>query len=424
MIRFLFKGLLRDRHRSLFPILIVIIGVMLTVLLHCWIMGVMGDMVDYNAKFLTGHVKVMTHGYKDKIDQLPNDFALLEVSNLIEELNNEFPEMTWVKRIRFGGLLDTPDEKRETRTQGFVIGLAIDLLTEENSEISRLNIEKALVRGQLPKKTGEILISKEFAKKLDVKPKDEVMLLSSTMHGSMATENFTISGTVEFGAAMLDRGSMIIDISDAQNVLDMNDASGEILGYFKNGLYNDRKAEEVTKQFNAKYTKTKDEDEPVMMRLKEQNDLASMLDYISKMVGYFVVGFVSTMSIVLWNAGLIGGLRRYGEVGVRLAIGENKNHVYRSLIYESVLIGIFGSVIGTVIGLGFSYILQTKGINVGSMMKNATMMFPNVFRAHITPTAYFIGFLPGLFSTVLGTVLSGIGIYKRKTAQLFKELEA
>jgi putative ABC transport system permease protein len=425
MIRFLFKGLLRDRHRSLFPILIVIIGVMLTVLLHCWIMGIMGDMVDYNAKFLTGHVKVMTHGYKDKIDQLPNDFALLEVSNLIEELNNEFPEMTWVKRIRFGGLLDTPDEKRETRTQGFVIGLAADLFSENSSEISRLNIEKALGEGgHLPKKTGEILISEEFAKKLDVKLKDEVMLLSSTMHGSMATENFTISGTVEFGAAMLDRGSMIIDISDAQNVLDMNDASGEILGYFKNGLYNDRKAEEVTKQFNAKYTKTKDEDEPVMMRLKEQNDLASMLDYISKMVGYFVFGFVFAMSIVLWNAGLIGGLRRYGEVGVRLAIGENKNHVYRSLIYESVLIGIFGSVIGTVIGLGFAYILQTKGINVSSMIKSATMMFPNVFRAHITPPAYFIGFLPGLFSTVLGTVLSGIGIYKRKTAQLFKELEA
>jgi len=29
-----------------------------------------------------------------------------------------------------------------------------------------------------------------------------------------------------------------------------------------------------------------------------------------------------------------------------------------------------------------------------------------------------------LISTVIGTMLSGIGIYKRKTAQLFKELEA
>ncbi len=51
------------------------------------------------------------------------------------------------------------------------------------------------------------------------------------------------------------------------------------------------------------------------------------------------------------------------------------------------------------------------------------MMMPTVFRANITTTAYYLGFIPGLFSVVLGTMLSGIGIYKRKTAQLFKELE-
>jgi putative ABC transport system permease protein len=49
---------------------------------------------------------------------------------------------------------------------------------------------------------------------------------------------------------------------------------------------------------------------------------------------------------------------------------------------------------------------------------------PAVFHTRITPTAFFIGFIPGLVSTVIGTMLSGIGIYKRKTAQLFKELEA
>jgi hypothetical protein len=29
-----------------------------------------------------------------------------------------------------------------------------------------------------------------------------------------------------------------------------------------------------------------------------------------------------------------------------------------------------------------------------------------------------------VISTVVGTMLAGVGIYKRKTAQLFKELEA
>ena len=51
------------------------------------------------------------------------------------------------------------------------------------------------------------------------------------------------------------------------------------------------------------------------------------------------------------------------------------------------------------------------------------MMYPSVIRAKITKETYYIGFFPGLFSTVFGTALSGIGIYKRQTAQLFKELE-
>ena len=57
-------------------------------------------------------------------------------------------------------------------------------------------------------------------------------------------------------------------------------------------------------------------------------------------------------------------------------------------------------------------------------MKDATILMPTVFHTRITSPAFFIGFIPGLFSTVIGTMLSGIGIYKRKTAQLFKELEA
>jgi putative ABC transport system permease protein len=130
------------------------------------------------------------------------------------------------------------------------------------------------------------------------------------------------------------------------------------------------------------------------------------------------------MSVVLWNSGLIGGLRRYGEIGVRLAIGENKGHIYRAMILESVVIGVFGSAVGTVIGLSLAFYLQVHGFNIGNMMENATMMMPNVLRASITPPAYFIGLIPGLFATVLGTSLSGIGIYRRQTASLFKELEA
>ena len=65
MIKFLFKGLLRDKHRSLLPIVVVVLGVMLTVTMHGYMGGVLGDMVDMNAKFSTGHVKIMTKAYAE-----------------------------------------------------------------------------------------------------------------------------------------------------------------------------------------------------------------------------------------------------------------------------------------------------------------------------------------------------------------------
>ena len=129
------------------------------------------------------------------------------------------------------------------------------------------------------------------------------------------------------------------------------------------------------------------------------------------------------MSIVLWNTGLIGGLRRYQEFGIRIALGEEKGHIYKTLIYEAVLIGIIGSVTGTLLGITLTLFMQSHGIDISGMMENATMMMPTVMKSKFTPELLYIGFIPGLFAMVIGNMLSGIGIYKRETATLFKELE-
>ncbi|MCH8012241.1 MAG: ABC transporter permease [Candidatus Marinimicrobia bacterium] len=423
MIRFLIKGLLRDWHRSLFPVMIVTIGVWITVFLQAWITGVFTDMIDYNARFSTGHVKVMTWAYAENADQIPNDLALLGVDEIMTQLQQEYPEMTWVKRIQFGGLLDVPDEHGETRSQGPVMGMGVDLLSPESTEILTLNIENSLVKGRMPQRSGEVLISDELAGKLEVSLGETATLLSSTMYGSMAMHNFTIVGTVRFGVAVMDRGALIADITDIQLALDMIDAAGEVLGYFENNVYDDSKAAAIAERYNAAFRESDDEFVPIMGNLKDLSNLGEYLDYASYFSGIIITVFVLVMSIVLWNAGLLGGLRRYGEVGLRLAIGEHKGHIYRSLIYESIIIGFIGSVIGTGFGLGAAYWLQVKGLDISSMMKNVTMMLPTVFRASVTTETYYIGFFPGLFSTVLGTALSGIGIYKRQTAQLFRELE-
>ncbi len=423
MIKFIFKGILRDRSRSLLPIIVISLGVFLTVFMSGWMKGIFTDMIDMSAKFQTGHVKVMTRSYAENQNQLPNDLALLGVEEILTNLNSDYPNMEWVKRINFGGLLDVPDENGETRAQGPAAGKAVDLLSPNSTEVDRMNIKNSIVKGSIPNKAGEALISNDFAEQFGVDVGDDVTIFGSTMYGSMMFKTFKVSGTISFGSTVLDRGAIIVDISDAQLALDMEDASSEILGYFKEGTYDDVLAESVKTKFNAKYSNADDEFSPQMFKLRDQNGLDELLARAESMSGIMVFIFVLAMSIVLWNTGLLGGLRRYSEYGIRLALGENKGHIYKTIIYEALLIGFIGSVVGTIMGLGACYYLQENGIDFSSMMKNVNMMLPPVYRAAVSPELFYIGFFPGLIAMTLGNALAGYAIYKRKTAQLFKELE-
>lgn len=424
MIRFILKGILRDKHRSVLPIIVTATGVMLTVVFHSWLTGVLHDSIEYNARFSSGHVKIVTPAYFRNIDQMPNDFAVLETDKLIGEISRLYGEMEWVERIHFAGLVDIPDENGETIAQGPALGFGIDMLSESSKEMERMNIPGALKEGRLPAKKGEVLLSESFATKLGVKPGDPLTLIGSTMYRELAIYNFILSGTVEFGTKALDRGTIITDIADARSALNMEDSAGEILGFIKDEYFDEEITNGIISDFNKRYYIEEDRFSSQMISLKDQNNMGVFVDYSNKLLGILLMIFVLAMSIILWNTGLLGGLRRYGEFGMRLAIGEEKNHLYRMMIYESVMISLLGSFLGVTLGLLISSYLQEYGIDLGIMMENATIMIPSVFRARITTQTIYIGFIPGVLSTIIGTMLAGIGIYRRQTAKLIKELQS
>lgn len=424
MIRFLCLGLWRDRSRSLFPLLTVVIGVMLTVVMFSWIKGFTENFLGTSARLGSGHVAVMSRAYAGERDQLPNDLALTGVQGLLERLHRDFPSFAWTPRIRFAGLLDVPDEKGETRAQGPVGGLAVDLFSPGSPEPAILDLEPTLVGGALPAGRGEVLLAHELASRLGLAPGASVTLIAGTMFGGMATANLTVAGTFRFGAPAMDRGMILMDVADARAVLDMDDAAGEIAGFFHSGFYDRRAAEAAAARFNTRFASSQD---PFALRMDTLITLSGMgqfLGYMDTILGAIVAVFLATMFIVLWNTGLMGNIRRYGEIGVRLAMGETKGRVYRSLIGEAAIIGLAGSLIGTVLGLALAFYVQAHGLDFGNIMKNASLLMTTRFHTHVTAAAYVIGFIPGLAATVLGAATAGRAIYKRQTSRLLKELEA
>jgi putative ABC transport system permease protein len=424
MIRFLMRGLVRDRARSLFPAITVIAGVALTVFLQTYLTGINSNMSDASAAFSTGHIKVVSRAAVKEGEQASNELAMNNVAMLVDQARHEFPRLLWTPRIRFAGLLDIPDDTGVTKAQAPIFGFGVDLLSPDSVDRRIMKLERSIVRGRLPSARNEVLISEGLANQLGIGPGAVATLISTTMFGSMSTGNFTVAGTVDFGVRAMDRGAMIGDIVDLQATLDMEDSAGEILGLFQDSLYHRAEADAVAAAFNARWTKSDDEFSPTALTMHGQPGVSELMDYIDVVTGAIIAIFAVVMSIVLWNAGLIGGLRRYGEIGLRLAFGEDKGRVYRAMLIEAAAIGLFGSIVGTILALLPAYWLQVHGWDLGYLFANSSLMLNNVIRTEITPVAFVIGFVPGLLANVVGSAIAGIGIYKRQTATLMKELEA
>ena len=426
MIKFLTKGLLRDRTRSFFPVLVITISVAIVVFASGFMTGTMNSLLLDTAVILSGHEKIVTRAYNEESMLMPNDLALLETDKLIDKLEKECPNFFWTPRITFAGLLDVPDEKGDTKSQGPVIGMGIDFFTDESRQIEIWEIERNLVSGALPVNKNDALISSKLAEKLNILVGEQATFIGSTMDNAFTTYNYNIVGTFNLRKGQADRQMMLVDISGAREALDMDNAASAIFGFSHDLFYDDAAAVALRTNYNNIESDTLDIFSPYMLALRDGNQMGTMVDMSNAMLAIMGSVFLVIVMVVLWNMGLMNGLRRYGEVGLRLAIGEPKGHVYRSLIMEAVIIGLFGTVIGTGLGLSLTYYVQENGIDYTKGMEalsNSSMVMPNIFYAQVTPDLLYIGFFPGVLATVFGTMLAGLAIYKREMSQLFKELE-
>lgn len=424
MFKFLVIGLMRDRNRSLMPIIVVALGVLLTVYMYTYMKGVFGEALNIAATFDSGDVKITSRSYYAEKDQTPNDLALENTGDLLGQLRSDYPELAWAERIKFMGLIDAFDENRVTRTQSGVRGVAIDLLGSDSSDRDRWQLELALSAGQVPDKPRDILISLQLAEQMKIKVGEEVTLITNTVNGAMSAVNLTVSGTVYFGVGFMDRNLILADLEDIRWILDMEGWTAELLGFFDLPFYDDEIATAFTEEFNLKHSdSSEDPYGPLMTTMLDDSGMREYFSYGENAGSIVIFVMITAMGIVLWNAGLMSGIRRYGEMGLRLAVGESKGHVYRSLLGESLAVGLAGTVIGTILGLGASFYLQEVGIDISNIMGDAEIPFPTILRARINGMAFVIGIFPGVMSTLLGAALSGLAIYKRNTAALFKELE-
>ena len=426
MIRFLFKGLIRDLSRSLSPIVIITLVVGIIIFFAGFLNGIYNSLFFNAALINSGHVKVVSYAYNEEYQLLPNDLALLEIDDLKNALESQYSDYLWTPRITFAGLLDVPDQRGETLSQSPVMAFGIDFLSDESEQIEIWNLEDKIIEGRVLSQKDEILISEKLSQRLDISSGNTVTFIGSTMHGGFTTYNYLVSGIFDLNMGPVDKDMILVDLEGARFALDMNNAASEILGYERGLFFNNEETVSMRNHFNIEQLDTTDIYRPFMLALRDSNQMGTLIDFSDSIMMIILVVFLIVVTLVLWNMGIMSGLRRYGEIGMRLAIGETKNHVFNSMIIESLIIGILGSIFGTVLGITITSYFERVGLDYSkaiNSLSSSNFAIPNIFYPQVTPELFYIGFIPGILATVFGTMLAGHAIYTREMAQLFKELE-
>jgi len=430
LIGFWFRGLFRDKSRFLFPFTVVTVGVALVVALVGFMEGVFMGMIDMTANIDSGHLRLVNKSFYDEEHLRPLDRSLANQQETHDWLDqHSAPEVDWSPRIRWGAILDVPDEQGETRSQTPVVGMAMDLISPDSKEVVRLHLKSSLIKGTLPKGFNEMLMGIKLAEVLQVSVGQTVTLLSQSFDGGLVTDNYKIAGLLQFGISAMDKKMVLIDLASAQNTFYMEDMVTDWLGYFPSSASFDR-YEEVKERMNASlvdWTPPKDwakDDVPIVLSIRDQQNIGAIADKFSVIKGFVVGIFTFLMVLVLWNAGILSGIHRYGEMGLRLAFGEPHWKLIMTLAIEGLWIGILGSVAGSLLGGAFAWYLQEVGINMGDNFAQTGLMINDVVRARVTMGGFVQGIVPGILASVAGALVASMAIFKRSEANLFRELEA
>jgi len=432
MIAFLFRGILRDKSRFLFPFSIVAIGVTLVITLVGFMEGVFMGMIDMTANLDAGHLRLVNKPFYDEEHLRPLDRSLAAQSETLNWLKKNSPEKTrWSPRIRWGALLDVPDKNGDTVSQTPIVGMALDLKDKKSLELKRLRLEESLIDGKIPERDKEMLMGDQLAKTLNIELNQAVTLLGQSFDGGLVMDNYRVVGLVKFGVSAMDKKMVLIDLADAQDSFYMEDMITDWLGFLP-AQYSLSDYEAIKKNMKQPLSKLiemppkswAEDDQAILLTIRDQQNIGAIADKFNIIKGFVVGIFTFLMMLVLWNAGILNGIHRYGEMGLRLAFGESHWRVIFNTGIEGLFVGVLGTLAGCIFGGVFAWFLQEVGINMGDSFAQSGLMINDVVRARLTTGAFIQGVIPGVFASVAGNLIASIAIFKRTESNLFRELEA
>jgi putative ABC transport system permease protein len=235
----------------------------------------------------------------------------------------------------------------------------------------------------LPRTDGEIAVSKQAAK-AGVRIGDRVRV-----QGTQRIRSYEVVGLTTFGGAGSVGGAVftVLTLPEVQALAGEPGRISEIDVQAAPGVTQSELKRRVNAQVGpAVLVRTGEEDAQ-----QTSKDLAQILGFLTQ--GLLVFGLIALLvgSFVIFNTFTITVAQRTREFGMLRTIGASRRQVLMAVVLEALIIGVFGSALGLLVGIGLAPLL-------GALLGQIGLDLPS--------TALVIGARTVVVAIVLGTVVT------------------
>ena len=349
LLKMAFRNVLRQKRRSLFTILAMVVGFAFASIMIGWQDGSYNYIIDIFTRAYLGHIQIHVKDYLDEPSIYKNIENYESVGDSI--MNIEGVE-AWAPRLFAAGLASVGEQSTAVQITG------IDPILENNTT----NFDKRVKEGESlsENQSHNVLIGKGLAKSMEAKIGDTLVIVSQAADGSIANDMYRIIGFVESGDVASDRMSVYMSLDDAQELMVLEGRVHELVVIISELEEVDKYVKLIEKKLN--------EDKLEVLSWKEVNKTfyeTMQADRVSADVMYSIIMLIVAIGVL--NTILMAVLERTREFGLLKALGTRPLQVFVLIMVEVLLMSIIGIAVGTVIGTTGNYILSKHGIKITPM---------------------------------------------------------
>ena len=249
-----------------------------------------------------------------------------------------------------------------------------------------------IAEGKFPKGPTEVALDEASAEKAGYVLGDTVKVVAQS-----GSRTFTLVGIASYGDVRSPGGATfaLFDVPTAAEFLGKPGFVDAILVVGDGSRSDDALAKDIDAIFEPSQkveTLTGAE-----ITKETQDDIGQALSFFSIFLTIFSVIALGVGSFVIYNVFSISAAQRQKENALLRALGANRAQITRSMLIESIVVGLFGSLLGFVGGIGISKLLSVALPALGFDLPSGGL----VISASILINTVIVGLVVTVLSAVL-----------------------